>query len=128
MTRSSSQGAGAFARSVKGWLAERLAQPYDLAALARAFHVSTRTMLRRFGRETGQSPLEFLQQARVDTAKRLLESPDHTVTSAMRHVGYADPASFRRLFTARAGMTPAAYRRQFRAPPVRVQPKLPAEP
>jgi transcriptional regulator GlxA family with amidase domain len=107
-------GAGTFAHPVKKWLAERLAQPYDLAALARAFHVSTRTMLRRFGNETGQSPLDFLQQARIDTAKRLLESPGHTVTSAMRDVGYSDPASFRRLFTTRAGMTPAAYRRQFR--------------
>lgn len=122
------QGAEAFARAVRRWLAERLAQPYDLAALARAFHVSTRTMLRRFGRETGQSPLDFLQQARVDAAKRLLESPDQTVMSAMRHVGYTDPASFRRLFAARAGMTPAAYRRQFRAPAGRMPPKPPAEP
>lgn len=104
---------GTFAQPVKRWLAEQLAQPYDLAALARAFHVSTRTMLRRFRSETGQSPLTFLQQTRVDAAKRLLESPDHTVTSAMRHVGYTDPASFRRLFTTRVGMTPAAYRRQF---------------
>jgi len=107
-------GPGTFARPVRRWLSERLAQPYDLAGLARAFHVSTRTMLRRFGDETGQSPLDFLRQARVDTAKRLLESPDHTVASAMREVGYTDPASFRRLFTKRAGMTPAAYRRQFR--------------
>jgi AraC-like DNA-binding protein len=30
----------------------------------------------------------------MDAAKRLLESPDHTVASAMRHVGYTDPASF----------------------------------
>lgn len=107
-------GAGTLAQPAKRWLVKRLAQPYDLAALARAFHVSTRTMLRRFASETGQSPLDYLQQARVDAAKRLLESPDHTVASAMRHVGYTDPASFRRLFTARAGMTPAAYRRQFR--------------
>lgn len=107
-------GADMFAQPVKRWLVERLAQPYDLAALARAFHVSTRTMLRRFGNETGQSPLDFLRQTRVDAAKRLLESRDHTVTSAMEHVGYTDPASFRRLFTARVGMTPAAYRSQFR--------------
>jgi AraC-like DNA-binding protein len=99
-------------QSAKGWLAE----PYDLAVLAQAFHVSARTMLRRFGDETGQSPLNFLRQARVNAAKRLLESPGHTVTSAMQHIGYADPASFRRLFTAQVGMTPAAYRRQFRAP------------
>jgi transcriptional regulator GlxA family with amidase domain len=102
-------------QSAKGWLAEHLAEPYDLAVLAQAFHVSTRTMLRRFGDETGQSPLNFLRQARVNAAKRLLESPDHTVMSAMQHVGYADLASFRRLFTAQTGMTPAAYRRQFRA-------------
>jgi transcriptional regulator GlxA family with amidase domain len=108
-------GADTFARPVRRWLAERLAQPYDLPALARAFHVSTRTMLRRFSNETGQPPLDYLQQARVDTAKRLLESPDHTVTSAMKEVGYTDPASFRRVFTKRVGMTPAAYRRQFRS-------------
>jgi transcriptional regulator GlxA family with amidase domain len=109
-------GAGTFAQPVKRWLAERLALPYDLAALARAFHVSTRTMLRRFSNETGQSPLDFRQQARMDTAKRLLELPGHTVTSAMQRVGYTDPASFRRLFITRVGMTPAAYRRQFRTP------------
>jgi hypothetical protein len=28
-----------------------------------AFHVSTHEMLRRFGNETGQSPLSFLRQA-----------------------------------------------------------------
>jgi transcriptional regulator GlxA family with amidase domain len=112
-------GAGTFAQPVKKWLAERLAQPYDLGALAQAFHVSTRTMLRRFRSDTGQSPLDYLQQARVDTAKRLLESSDHTITSAMEHVGYTDPASFRRLFTTRTGVTPAAYQRQFRVPPGR---------
>jgi transcriptional regulator GlxA family with amidase domain len=121
-------GADTFAQPVKRWLAERLAQPYDLAALARAFRVSTRTMLRRFGNETGQSPLDFLQQTRMDAAKRLLESPDHTVISAMEHVGYTDPASFRRLFTTRVGMTPAAYRRQFRTPPRSMPPKLPERP
>ncbi len=107
-------GAETFAQPVKKWLAERLPQPYDLAALASAFHVSTRTMLRRFSSDTGQSPLDFLQQARVNAAKRLLESPDHTITSAMEHVGYTDPASFRRLFTTQTGMTPAAYRHKFR--------------
>lgn len=110
-------GAHTFAQPVKKWLVKRLAEPYDLAALARAFHVSTRTMLRRFASETGQSPLDFLQQTRVEAAKRLLESPEHTITSTMECVGYADLASFRRLFTKQVGMTPAAYRRQFRAVP-----------
>jgi transcriptional regulator GlxA family with amidase domain len=116
--------ADALSQSAKAWLIRHLAEPYDLAVLAQSFHVSTRTMLRRFGNETGQSPLDFLRQARVNAAKRLLESPDHTVTSAMQHVGYADLASFRRLFTEQVGMTPAAYRRQFRAPARRLLPAV----
>jgi transcriptional regulator GlxA family with amidase domain len=107
-------GDGCLSRPVKRWLVERLAEPYDLGALAEAFHVSTRTLLRRFAEETGQTPLAFLQQARVDTAKRLLESPEHNLSSAIAEVGYTDITSFRRLFTKRVGMTPSAYRRQFR--------------
>ncbi|WP_052668612.1 GlxA family transcriptional regulator [Nitriliruptor alkaliphilus] len=106
--------AGRFTREAKGWLVERLAEPYSLVALAEAFSVSPRTVLRRFEQEAGQSPLTFLQQARVNAAKRLLESPDHDVVSAMESVGYTDVASFRRLFVAHIGVTPAAYRRQFR--------------
>ena len=104
-----------FARSVERWLLARLQQPYDLAELSRAFNVSTRTMLRRFAAETGRTPLDFLQAARVTTAKRLLESTDSRVAEVMERVGYLDPGSFRRLFTNEVGVTPAVYRRQFRA-------------
>jgi AraC-like DNA-binding protein len=100
---------------VERWLLARLQQPYDLAELSRAFNVSTRTMLRRFAAETDRTPLDFLQQARVTTAKRLLESTDSRVAEVMERVGYLDPGSFRRLFTDEVGVTPAAYRRQFRA-------------
>ena len=105
-----------FARAVKRWLVERMDRPYELHALADAFNVSTRTMLRRFNSEAGESPLTYLQQARINAAKRLLESPDCTVSDAMEQVGYTDLTSFRRLFIDRVGMTPAVYRRRFRAP------------
>ena len=63
-----------FAEDVKRWLATRLGDPYDLGRLATAFHVSTRTMLRRFARACDQSPLEHLQDLRVARAKRVLEA------------------------------------------------------
>jgi AraC-like DNA-binding protein len=72
-------------------------------------------MLRKFSAECGQTPLGFLQHARVDTAKRLLEADDASVSEVMERVGYLDPGSFRRLFTDQVGVTPAVYRRQFRA-------------
>lgn len=104
-----------FAEDVKQWLATRLADPYDLGRLAAAFHVSTRTMLRRFAQVCGQSPLEYLQDLRVAQAKRVLEAGS-SVQDAMLAVGYTDPGTFRRLFAGRVGLTPAAYRQVFASP------------
>jgi transcriptional regulator GlxA family with amidase domain len=101
-----------FVEDVKSWLAARLADPYDLGRLADAFHVSTRTMLRRFAHACHQSPLEHLQDLRIAHAQRVLEA-GLSVQEATLTVGYSDPGTFRRLFTRRVGLTPAAYRRTF---------------
>jgi len=103
-----------FSDEVKAWLGDRLVEPYDLATLSAAFNVSTRTMLRKFRSEAGDSPLGYLQQARVAAAKRLLEASDQPVSYVMEAVGYLDPGTFRRLFITHVGLTPTMYRRQFR--------------
>jgi transcriptional regulator GlxA family with amidase domain len=103
-----------FAASVGAWLEQRLAQPYDLALLAAAFHVSTRTMLRRFGHEAGVSPLGHLQQARINKAKLLLETSGHSLARITEQVGYADVATFGTLFKRIVGQSPAQYRRSFK--------------
>ncbi len=56
--------AGPFAIAVQRWLVDHLTEPYSLARLADAFHVSTRTVLRRYADEAGSSPLHFLREAR----------------------------------------------------------------
>jgi len=103
-----------FSDEVKRWLDQRTENTYRLAELATAFHVSTRTMLRRFRAETGETPLGYLQRVRVRKAKALLETTDLRLSEVMSAVGYLDPGTFRRLFTEHTGITPADYRRQFR--------------
>ena len=105
----------AFGASVGAWLEQRLAQPYDLTVLAAAFHVSARTLLRRFKAETGVSPLAHLQQARVGKAKVLLESSGASVARVTEQVGYGDVATFGTLFKRLVGQSPAEYRRRFKA-------------
>lgn len=113
----SAKPAGRFADNVHSWLGARLADPYDLATLAAAFHVSGRTMLRRLGAETGQSPLAYLQGERINVAKRLLEAGTLSVAQVTARVGYADVATFSTLFKRLAGQSPAQYRRAFTARP-----------
>jgi transcriptional regulator GlxA family with amidase domain len=105
--------AGRFSDNVQSWLGERLADPYDLATLAAAFHVSGRTMLRRLKLETGQSPLGYLQGERINRAKRLLESGTLSLAQITERVGYLDVATFSTLFKRLAGQSPAQYRRGF---------------
>jgi transcriptional regulator GlxA family with amidase domain len=105
---------GDFATRVRTHLLAHLADRYDLTALANSFHVSTRTMLRRFREQTGETPLHFLQSARVARAQRLLESGSLTITEIMRTTGYHDARTFRQLFVTRVGLSPAAYRQAFR--------------
>lgn len=103
------------ARQVAASLARGMNRPYDLEALAAEIGVSSRTLLRKFNSETGTSPLQHLQHLRIARAKQLLETTGRSLEDVTFEVGYRDPATFRRLFQAHTGLTPAAYRRRFRA-------------
>ncbi|AWT41002.1 MULTISPECIES: GlxA family transcriptional regulator [Streptomyces] len=103
-----------FSLSVKRWLDQNLTARYDLPALAQEFHVSTRTMLRRFRDEAGETPLAYLQTVRVRRARHLLETTDRTVASIAADVGYGDPGTFSSVFARHTGQRPREYRAIFR--------------
>ena len=113
-TRMAARPSGAFSGKVQAWLRDHLAEPYVLATLAEAFHVSGRTLLRKLKEETGQSPLDYLQDERVNLAKRLLEEGGLGLAQITGRVGYADVATFSTLFKRLAGQSPAQYRRAFK--------------
>ncbi|WP_406729046.1 helix-turn-helix domain-containing protein [Streptomyces sp. GD-15H] len=102
-----------FSLSVKRWLDQNLSARYDLATLAQEFHVSTRTMLRRFGEEAGETPLAYLQTVRVRRAAHLLETTDRTVARIAADVGYRDPGAFSGIFARHTGRRPREYRAIF---------------
>lgn len=54
---------GDVVRAAQRLLRQNLADPYDLPKLARDCRVSTRTLLRRFQQETGESPLAYAEGA-----------------------------------------------------------------
>jgi transcriptional regulator GlxA family with amidase domain len=105
---------GAFSDAVKQWLLQRLSKRYRLNLLARAFNVSSRTLLRRFGAECAESPLSYLRRMRIEAAKKMLVSTKLSVAAITERAGYADTSTFVRMFNRRVGHTPARYRQRFR--------------
>jgi len=69
----------------------------------------------RFKSATGFAPLEYVPSLRLEAASELLEGSEEPVEEIAYRVGYENITFFRRLFRRQKGMTPAAYRRQFRA-------------
>jgi len=74
---------------------------------------SRRNIVRRFKKMTGIPPIEYLQQIRIEMAKRQLEQTNHSVSEIIFDTGYSDPKSFRKTFHKLVGMKPAEYRVKF---------------
>jgi transcriptional regulator GlxA family with amidase domain len=100
----------------RAWALDRLGDPLTLAAMAEHARMSVRTFTRRFREETGVSPARWLLGHRTERARTLLETKDLGVDQVARRAGFGTAAALRAQFHAALGVSPAAYRRTFRAP------------
>lgn len=86
-------------------------------ALAARVGMSERHLSREFIRLLGCPPGEYVEQVRVDTARRMLESEPVLVTVAAARAGFGSAETMRRAFLRRLGVAPDHYRRRFAAVP-----------
>ncbi|MCD2198164.1 helix-turn-helix domain-containing protein [Actinomycetospora endophytica] len=101
--------------STCAWALGHLDRPLDLADLAGHAALSERSLLRRFHDEVGASPKQWLMRARLDRARRLLETTDLTMGEVAREAGFPSTAALRQRFATTLGTTPSSYRSAFRA-------------
>jgi transcriptional regulator GlxA family with amidase domain len=74
---------------------------------------SRRNFVRRFKLATGIPPIEYLQNVRIELAKKQLEQTNQNINEIIDRTGYSDPKSFRKVFNKLVGMTPMEYREKF---------------
>lgn len=104
---------GPAVRAARELVAGRLADGLSVADLARHVHLSTRQLTRLFLTELGLSPGRYVEQARLEAARRMLEDTDKGVEEVSRACGYGAPETMRRSFLRALGVSPAEYRRRF---------------
>jgi transcriptional regulator GlxA family with amidase domain len=100
------------------WLNDHVDADLSVDALAARVGMSRRNFARLFRRETGTTPAAYVEELRIDAARRLLETTDLTVGGVARLVGIRHAETLHRLFRRRVGTTPDLYRQHFgrRAP------------
>jgi transcriptional regulator GlxA family with amidase domain len=101
-------------RRAEEWLSTHFRKPHAVAAVVAVCGIPERSLTRRFKAATGATVIAYVQNLRIEEAKRLLENGDTAADDIAPLVGYENPSFFRRLFKRCTGLTPGQYRRMFR--------------
>lgn len=110
---SNAQHADAIVRECQGWIEQHYDSANPVSEMIGRSGLKSRTFARRFRGATGYQPIDYVQSLRIEAAKKILESDATNIEEISSRVGYEDPASFRRVFKRKVGLTPAVYRRKF---------------
>jgi AraC family transcriptional regulator len=89
-------------------------QPLTVAAAARVATLSPFHFQRMFKLAFGRTPMQFLQQTRLDAARRLLDHTGDDITSICFAVGFESLGSFSWLFRKHFGVSPRSFREKSR--------------
>jgi len=100
---------------VQEWVLDNLGAELTVDTLAERAGMSVRNFSRQFKADSGMTPADFVEGARLDQARRMLEGSAAPLKRVAAHSGFHDPNSLRRAFVRRLGITPSDYRERFRA-------------
>jgi transcriptional regulator GlxA family with amidase domain len=100
-------------QELQRWVAASPALDHSVSNLAKRMDLSPRHFARLFRSEVGITPATWVEEARVNAARHLLERGDEAPKQVATHCGFADADTLRRAFVRHVGVTPAEYRKRF---------------
>jgi transcriptional regulator GlxA family with amidase domain len=95
------------------WIVSHLQQNLSVETLAAKACLCPRQFGRRFKAEVGSTPADFVENARLEEARRRLCATDATVETIAASVGFQSVDVFRRRFECKTGIAPTEFRRRF---------------
>ena len=101
------------ARAVN-YMNSHFSQPLDRARLARLVNMSEASFFRRFKRAMECSPMEYLQNLRLNEAEKLLRNTEMPLALIAEKCGFYDSNYLGLLFRKRYQITPHRFRKLFR--------------
>ncbi|ASG22530.1 GlxA family transcriptional regulator [Nitrospirillum viridazoti] len=97
---------------------QHVAEAHTVASMARVAGMSARNFARVFVQQAKVTPAEFVERARVDTARNLLEGGDLPLKTVAFRSGFGSANRMRLVFVKNMGMTPSQYRASFQSVPL----------
>lgn len=97
---------------IKEFLDSNYSEHITLDTLTELTHMNKYYMAHSFAKYTGKSPIQYLNQRRMEAACTLLKDTDHSIASISASVGFSSQSYFTQVFRKKYGMTPIKYRQQ----------------
>jgi transcriptional regulator GlxA family with amidase domain len=102
-------------RELQGWILEHLHEPLTVETMAAQAAMSPRHLSRLFLKEFGATPARFVENLRVESARRNLEESRDGIKEIADHCGFGSAESMRRAFQKVLHTPPSTYRDRFAA-------------
>jgi transcriptional regulator GlxA family with amidase domain len=100
-------------RDLQAWMAQNLDKDLRVESLAERVCMSQRNFARVFHGETGVTPAAYVENLRLDSARRSLEHGSDAIDVVARRCGFGTPETMRRSFARQLGVAPSEYRARF---------------
>jgi transcriptional regulator GlxA family with amidase domain len=100
-------------KKAQAYIETKLDEKISVEQLSSRFAVGRRNFDRRFIKATGNTPVEYAQRVKIESAKKFLETSRKTINEVMYEVGYSDVKAFREVFRKITGMSPLEYRARY---------------
>ncbi|VVE42941.1 AraC family transcriptional regulator [Pandoraea capi] len=97
------------------YVSDHIDELLSIEDIADAVGVSRRTFARAFAKHAKVTPSVFVEQVRVDFARKLLEETDVPLKTVAFRCGFNGATHLRRTFSRVLGTTPKSYRETFRS-------------
>jgi AraC-like DNA-binding protein len=91
------------------YIQDQLDTDLTVSGIAQTVSMSPYHFMRLFKESTGQSPHQYVIEARVRKAKELLTTGKFTISEAAHHVGFVDQSHLTRHFKRVFGMPPKTF-------------------
>ena len=100
-------------KKAQAYIESKLDEKISVEHLSSRFAVGRRNFDRRFIKATGNTPVEYSQRVKIESAKKAFETSRKTINEVMYEVGYSDVKAFREVFRKITGMSPLEYRNKY---------------
>ena len=94
------------------YIREHIMEELTLEKLAREAGYTPYYLSRKFSREMGIQPLEYIRQQRLEYAKVWLTTTNRSIQEICEELHFGGPNYFGRVFKRETGMTPSEYRKR----------------